>query len=176
LEGSLVQFTQLSLQSGVFIQVLTLVLYIALLTWNSSFYRASLAMALGHLNVRVFVWHPLYNAFSMITLGFCTAVTHSLWNAGKRVFAIVMAIVWFREPFTRPTAMGLFLVFLGGCWYTMETNGIVLGGSGRTTTTTRTCTPTNGIKALLALVLVLMSHWMHTMQNVHDMIASAKTV
>jgi Triose-phosphate Transporter family len=184
LEGSLVQFTQLSLQSGVFIQVLTLVLYLALLAWDTSFYRASMAMALGHLNVRVFVWHPLYNAFSMITLGFCTAVTHSLWNAGKRVFAIVMAILWFREAFTRPTAMGLFLVFLGGCWYTMETNGIVLGGSGRTTTTTtatttatRTCTPTNGIKALLALVLVLMSHWMHTMQNVHDMIASAnKTV
>jgi Triose-phosphate Transporter family len=177
LEGSLVQFTQLSIQSGIFIQLVTLVLYAALWAWNTSFYQASFTMALNHLNVRVFVWHPLYNAFSMITLGFCTAVTHSLWNAGKRVFAIVMAIVWFRESFTRPTAMGLFLVFLGGCWYTMETNGIVLGGSaaGGRNTSTR-CTPTNGIKLLLALALVVMSHWMHTMQNIHDMISSAKLV
>jgi hypothetical protein len=71
LEGSLVQFTQLSLQSGVFIQLVTLVLYMVLLAWNPSFYRASLSTALRHLNIRVFVWHPLYNAFSMITLGFC---------------------------------------------------------------------------------------------------------
>jgi hypothetical protein len=170
LEGSLVQFTQLSLQSGVFIQLVTLVLYLVLLAWNPTFYRPSLTTALCHLNVRVFVWHPLYNAFSMITLGFCTAVTHSLWNAGKRVFAIVMAIVWFRESFSQPTAMGLFLVFVGGCWYTMETNGIVLGSgvcAGRATRTTM-----NGIKPLFALALVVMSHWMHTIQNAHDMIAS----
>jgi multidrug transporter EmrE-like cation transporter len=56
----------------------------------------------------------------MITLGFCSALTHSLLNAGKRVFAIVMAIVWFRESFSRATAVGLALVFCGGCWYTTE--------------------------------------------------------
>jgi len=57
----------------------------------------------------------------MITLSFCSALTHSLLNAGKRVVAIAMAIVWFREGFTKQIAVGLFFVMVGGCWYTVET-------------------------------------------------------
>lgn len=170
LERSLIQFTQLSLQSGVFIHVLTLVLYCVLLLYKTTFYRrALLTTALKQLNWRVFLWHPLYNAFSMITLGFCTAVTHSLLNAGKRVFAIVMAIVWFREGFTRSTAIGLFLVFVGGCWYTLETKG---GGffRGRLAMAAN-----NGIKPLVALGLISLSVWMHSMETVHGMVSAAAT-
>jgi hypothetical protein len=58
----------------------------------------------------------------MITLGFCSALTHSLLNAGKRVFAICMAMLWFREGLTNPaTLAGLALVAIGGSWYSLET-------------------------------------------------------
>ena len=68
------------------------------------------------------MWHPLYNIFSMITLGFCSALTHSLLNAGKRVFAIIMAILWFGEDITSATIAGLATVAGGGTWYTMESS------------------------------------------------------
>jgi uncharacterized ion transporter superfamily protein YfcC len=56
----------------------------------------------------------------MITLAFCSALTHSLLNAGKRVVAIAMAIVWFKEGFTVRNVLGLAVTLLGGCWYTWE--------------------------------------------------------
>jgi hypothetical protein len=71
-------------------------------------------------NFQVFLWHPLYNIFSMITLGFCLALTHSLLNAGKRVAAICMAMIWFSEGFNVDVAFRLFLVGAGGCWYSYE--------------------------------------------------------
>mmetsp|Transcript_43958 Transcript_43958/g.127967 ORF Transcript_43958/g.127967 Transcript_43958/m.127967 type:complete len:118 (-) Transcript_43958:30-383(-) len=71
-------------------------------------------------NFQVLLWHPLYNVFSMITLGFCSALTHSLLNAGKRVFAISMAMLWFREGLNPPTLAGLLTVGIGGFWYTWE--------------------------------------------------------
>lgn len=65
-------------------------------------------------------YHPLYNIFSTVTLGFCSALTHSLLNVGKRVYAILVAIVWFREDFSGTTEIGLLLVVNGGMWYTHE--------------------------------------------------------
>jgi len=120
LEKSLMQFTQLSWQSGIVMTAFAVVLHLYFVLQSSHHHGETLALALLGLNWRVLTWHPLYNAFSMITLGFCSALTHSLLNAGKRVFAIVMAIVWFREAFSRATAVGLALVFVGGCWYTIE--------------------------------------------------------
>lgn len=46
------------------------------------------------------LWHPLYKAFSVITLGFYSALTHALLNTGKRIFAILLAVLWFRESFS----------------------------------------------------------------------------
>ena len=73
-------------------------------------------------NYQLLVWHPLYNAFSMITLGFCSALTHSLLNAGKRVFAISMAMIWFQEGLRQKpgTMMALLSVCVGGVWYSWE--------------------------------------------------------
>ena len=65
-------------------------------------------------------YHPLYNVFSMVTLGFCSALTHSLLNAGKRVYAIIIAILWFQEGFSFSTVVGLVAVAMGGMWYTLE--------------------------------------------------------
>jgi drug/metabolite transporter (DMT)-like permease len=119
-ERSLELFTKLSFHSAAMSFLVTIPLngfLLATSTHHSNILRMVLVEAL---NWRVLTWHPLYNTFSMITLGFCSALTHSLLNAGKRVFAIVMAIVWFREDFTVATLLGLIAVAFGGCWYTLE--------------------------------------------------------
>lgn len=108
LEKSVVQFTQLSYFSGLWTGQFALVIYL---------------MVQPHFvpcNYQVLLWHPLYNVFSMITLGFCSALTHSLLNAGKRVFAICMAMLWFREGLNPATLAGLALVGIGGFWYSLE--------------------------------------------------------
>ena len=110
LEKSVVQFTQLSFYSGLWTGGCALVLYVMIRPY------------LVPCSYQVLLWHPLYNIFSMITLGFCSALTHSLLNAGKRVFAICMAMLWFHEGLYNPaTLAGLAGVALGGTWYTLET-------------------------------------------------------
>ena len=109
LDKSVVQFTQLSLFSGLWTGAFAFTLYILVRPY------------LVPCDFQVLLWHPLYNVFSMITLGFCSALTHSLLNAGKRVFAICMAMLWFREGLNPPTLAGLALVGVGGSWYSWET-------------------------------------------------------
>jgi hypothetical protein len=108
LEKSVVQFTQLSFYSGVWMAAIAILSYA---TMRSYFVQPS---------IQVLLWHPFYNIFSMITLGFCSALTHSLLNAGKRVFAICMAMLWFREGLNLSTLAGLCLVGVGGSWYSWE--------------------------------------------------------
>mmetsp|Transcript_24310 Transcript_24310/g.43971 ORF Transcript_24310/g.43971 Transcript_24310/m.43971 type:complete len:432 (+) Transcript_24310:1904-3199(+) len=123
MERSLQLFAKLSFHSAVVTCAAAIPLNFVVGTWPStSTHSEILKLALTQaLNWRVLTWHPLYNAFSIITLGFCSALTHSLLNAGKRVFSILMAIVWFNEEFTMATLFGLIAVGAGGCWYTMET-------------------------------------------------------
>jgi drug/metabolite transporter (DMT)-like permease len=120
-ERSIEQFTKLSFNSAVVTLTLAIPLNVVLLATSTSHVNIVKMVLDEALNWRVLTWHPLYNAFSVITLGFCSALTHSLLNAGKRVFAILMAIVWFREDFTMATVLGLLAVGAGGCWYTVET-------------------------------------------------------
>jgi hypothetical protein len=120
LERSLLQFIHLSLQSGVAIGVASVLLNVHLFNTDPD-HLESVVVLLSHgINWRVLTWHPLYNAFSMIMLGFCSALTHSLLNAGKRVFAIGMAIVWFGESRSMATVASLGAVAIGGCWYAVE--------------------------------------------------------
>jgi drug/metabolite transporter (DMT)-like permease len=105
---SVVQFTNLSWYSGIWMGGISVVSYV---------------LIQPHLLIpdnQVLLWHPLYNVFSMITLGFCLALTHSLLNAGKRVVAICMALLWFAEGFNAKTVAGLLLVGIGGSWYSWE--------------------------------------------------------
>jgi hypothetical protein len=121
LERSLVQFTQLSLQSGTVMGLISILLH-SFLLYTDKNHGATLTEVLSDaINWKLLTWHPLYNAFSMITLGFCSALTHSLLNAGKRVFAICMAIFWFRESHGWATIVSLAAVTVGGCWYATET-------------------------------------------------------
>ena len=116
LERALAQFMQISLQSGMLVTAILL----PLLLFGNPEHILYARQGAFHTYGDVFVWHPLYNAFSMITLGFCSALTHSLLNAGKRVVAIAMAIIWFKEGFTTKNIIGLAFTLVGGCWYTCE--------------------------------------------------------
>mmetsp|Transcript_58446 Transcript_58446/g.142930 ORF Transcript_58446/g.142930 Transcript_58446/m.142930 type:complete len:504 (+) Transcript_58446:275-1786(+) len=124
LEKSVLQFTQLSFYSGLWTGVISLVLWLVIMApeGNESIEETT-SSTTRTTPTQVFLWHPLYNVFSMITLGFCSALTHSLLNAGKRVFAICMAMVWFREGFNSKTMAGLLLVGVGGVWYSSESKG-----------------------------------------------------
>jgi ABC-type proline/glycine betaine transport system permease subunit len=98
---------------------------------------------------RLLTWHPLYNAFSMITLGFCSALTHSLLNAGKRVFAICMAIFWFRESHGWATIVSLAAVMVGGCWYATEVKA-----TGRVASSSSWTVRIKSLGSLMLLILV----------------------
>lgn len=121
METLLIQFTQISWQAAFIVMVFSMILFLIM----GLFQSAVIASAAFHTTIQgmnwgMLTWHPVYNAFSMITLGHCSALTHSLLNAGKRVFAIAMAVVWFKEAFSIGTTLGLALVLCGGCWYTIE--------------------------------------------------------
>jgi Triose-phosphate Transporter family len=119
LKKSLQQFTRLSLRSGLLLSLVAAIARILSLFLDTNPY------ATFHVGEQytwgMVIWHPLYNAFSMITLGYTSAVTHALLNAGKRVFAILLALVWFGEDVSPVTCTALVLVLIGGFWYTHET-------------------------------------------------------
>jgi hypothetical protein len=149
LERSLVQFTQLSLQSGTAMGLVSILLH-SFLLYTDNNHGATLTGVFSHaINWRLLTWHPLYNAFSMITLGFCSALTHSLLNAGKRVFAICMAIFWFRESHGWATIVSLAAVTVGGCWYATETKA-----TGRVASSSSWTVWTKPLASLMLLFLV----------------------
>ncbi|RDA86339.1 hypothetical protein CP532_4325 [Ophiocordyceps camponoti-leonardi (nom. inval.)] len=75
-----------------------------------------LAMDHGRLTLEfVFngVFHFSQNMLAFILLSMVSPVTYSVASLIKRVFVIVMAIVWFRSPTTPVQAVGIALTFLG---------------------------------------------------------------
>ncbi|KAH6604981.1 hypothetical protein Trco_006688 [Trichoderma cornu-damae] len=69
-------------------------------------------------------FHFGQNIIAFILLSMVSPVTYSVASLIKRVFVIVMAIVWFRSPTTSVQAMGIALTFLGLYLYdrTSESN------------------------------------------------------
>jgi solute carrier family 35 protein E1 len=70
------------------------------------------------------VFHFGQNILAFILLSMVSPVTYSVASLIKRVFVIVMAIVWFRNPTTPIQAVGIALTFLGLYLYdrTSESN------------------------------------------------------
>jgi len=70
---------------------------------------------------RILIWHVLFNSSSMISIGFVSALTHSLFNAGQRVCSVSMGILWFDdEQLTTAKAVSMGVVSAGCCWYIVE--------------------------------------------------------
>lgn len=116
LKKSVQSFALLSFHAGVLLTAIAVGLALLLLPGGKKQHQQWFST----ISWQMLFYHPLYNIFSMVTLGFCTALTHSLLNVGKRVYAIVVAILWFREDFSPGTAVGLVAVLVGGVWYTLE--------------------------------------------------------
>ncbi|KAH8175270.1 triose-phosphate transporter family protein [Sarocladium implicatum] len=85
------------------------------------------AMDHGRLSVEFIfngVCHFGQNILAFILLSMVSPVTYSVASLIKRVFVIVMAIIWFRNPTTPLQAVGIALTFLGLYLYdrTSESN------------------------------------------------------
>lgn len=70
------------------------------------------------------VFHFGQNILAFVLLSMVSPVTYSVASLIKRVFVIVMAIIWFRNPTTKLQAVGIALTFLGLYLYdrTSESN------------------------------------------------------
>lgn len=164
LETSLIQFTQLSWQSGLVMMLFSMLLFVVMAAFRGiAAATEAIQLTIQGMNWGILTWHPLYNAFSMITLGFCSALTHSLLNAGKRVFAIVMAIVWFNESFSKATVLGLALVFCGGCWYTVESQAKGDASKGQRY-------GSRLIKPMTSLLLLQLIHMVHEQDQIKSIL------
>ncbi|KAL1883043.1 hypothetical protein VTK73DRAFT_118 [Phialemonium thermophilum] len=58
-------------------------------------------------------FHFGQNILAFILLSMVSPVTYSVASLIKRVFVVVIAIIWFRSPTTRVQAIGIALTFLG---------------------------------------------------------------
>ncbi|KAG6017046.1 hypothetical protein E4U43_002450 [Claviceps pusilla] len=70
------------------------------------------------------VFHFAQNMLAFVLLSMVSPVTYSVASLIKRVFVIVLAIIWFRSPTTPIQAVGIALTFLGLYMYdrTSESN------------------------------------------------------
>ncbi|GAO14895.1 uncharacterized protein UV8b_05062 [Ustilaginoidea virens] len=70
------------------------------------------------------VFHFAQNILAFVLLSMVSPVTYSVASLIKRVFVIVLAIVWFRSPTTSVQAVGIAMTFLGLYLYdrTSESN------------------------------------------------------
>lgn len=70
------------------------------------------------------IFHFAQNILAFVLLSMVSPVTYSVASLIKRVFVIVMAILWFRSPTTPIQAVGIGLTFLGLYLYdrTSESN------------------------------------------------------
>jgi len=58
-------------------------------------------------------FHFAQNILAFVLLSMVSPVTYSVASLIKRVFVIIIAIIWFRSPTTRVQAAGIALTFLG---------------------------------------------------------------
>lgn len=103
------------------------------------------AMDHGRLTVEfVFngVFHFAQNILAFVLLSMVSPVTYSVASLIKRVFVIVMAIVWFRNPTTPLQAVGIALTFLGLYLYDRTSESNKADRKARTMAQSGTSTPT----------------------------------
>ncbi|KAL7806222.1 TPT domain-containing protein [Trichoderma aethiopicum] len=86
-------------------------------------------------------FHFGQNIIAFILLSMVSPVTYSVASLIKRVFVIVMAIIWFRSPTTSIQAVGIALTFLGLYLYDRTNESNKADRSARLMTQSRAGTP-----------------------------------
>lgn len=87
------------------------------------------------------VFHFAQNMLAFELLSVVSPVTYSVASLIKRVFVIVMAILWFRSPTTPVQAAGIGLTFLGLYLYDRSSESNKADRKARTMTETRSSSP-----------------------------------
>lgn len=103
-----------------------------------------LAMDHGRLTLEFIfngVFHFSQNMLAFVLLSMVSPVTYSVASLIKRVFVIVMAIVWFRSPTTPIQAVGIALTFLGLYLYDRSSESNKADRKARAIAHTRSATP-----------------------------------
>lgn len=63
------------------------------------------------------VFYHLQSVTAYYTMSLLTAVSQSVANTAKRALLIFLSIMWFGNPISLLSGMGMFIVFLGVCLY-----------------------------------------------------------
>lgn len=103
-----------------------------------------LAMDHGRLTLEFIfngVFHFSQNMLAFILLSMVSPVTYSVASLIKRVFVIVLAIIWFRSPTTPVQAVGIALTFLGLYLYDRTSESNKADRKARMITQSRSGTP-----------------------------------
>lgn len=58
-------------------------------------------------------FHFVQNAMAFTILSLVSPVTYSVANTLKRVFVIVLSIIWFRNPVSLTNALGIIIALTG---------------------------------------------------------------
>ncbi|KAG6029912.1 hypothetical protein E4U40_000221 [Claviceps sp. LM458 group G5] len=87
------------------------------------------------------VFHFAQNMLAFVLLSMVSPVTYSVASLIKRVFVIVLAILWFRSPTTPVQAVGIALTFLGLYMYDRTSESNKADRKARLMTEARTGTP-----------------------------------
>jgi solute carrier family 35 protein E1 len=86
-------------------------------------------------------FHFGQNILAFVLLSMVSPVTYSVASLIKRVFVVVVAIIWFRSPTTKIQAAGIALTFLGLYLYDRSSEKNKADQRARTMTETRTDQP-----------------------------------
>ncbi|POR37803.1 Putative transporter C83.11 [Tolypocladium paradoxum] len=103
-----------------------------------------LAMDHGRLTLEFIfngVFHFSQNMLAFVLLSMVSPVTYSVASLIKRVFVIVLAIIWFRSPTTPVQAVGIALTFLGLYLYDRTSESNKADRKARMITQSRSGTP-----------------------------------
>ncbi|ODA77474.1 hypothetical protein RJ55_07103 [Drechmeria coniospora] len=103
-----------------------------------------LAMDHGRLTLEFIfngVFHFCQNLLAFVLLSMVSPVTYSVASLIKRVFVIVMAIIWFKSPTTPVQAAGIGLTFLGLYLYDRSSESNKADRKARMMTQSRMATP-----------------------------------
>ncbi|EFY85901.1 hypothetical protein J3459_015123 [Metarhizium acridum] len=87
------------------------------------------------------IFHFAQNILAFILLSMVSPVTYSVASLIKRVFVIVMAILWFRSPTTPIQAVGIALTFVGLYLYDRTSESNKADRKARLMTESRTGSP-----------------------------------
>ena len=147
MSGSIVQFTLTTLFASLWCSLGT-VLALILTKVDTNEGRRPL---LEDISLKVVLFQPVFTLASMMILGLCSSLTHSLFNAGKRIGSVLVAILWLDEEWSKSSIAGFIAISFGTFAYVHERRYGSGGGSHEHTTATEF----SGVHPVITLAILI---------------------